>query len=111
MAVECLDLLLQVLVSFHDVVVAESDVVLLLPGYHNLVLNLSLTLVSLIHLLLELSVFAVLDLGLALKIGLVGELAIEVALKSLALYHQPRVVVFCPGKLIVSLLKSLGGTS
>lgn len=57
--VESIKLRFEILVSLHDIVIAEPDIVLLLPCDHYLILNLPVPLLSFIHLLLELSVFGI----------------------------------------------------
>ena len=88
MRIQSVEFRLKVTVSFQNVVVAESEVVLLLSGDHELILNLSMSLFSFVELTLEVSVFGILIFSLTLKIGLVSELAIEVSLKSLRLDHK-----------------------
>ena len=109
--IQGVELGLQVTVSFEDVVVAEAEVVLLLSGNHKLVLDLSGSLLSFVELTLEVSVLGILIFGLALQVGLVGELAVEVSLESLGLNHKSGVVVLGSCQLSGCLLKSLGGSS
>ena len=109
--IQGVELGLQVTVSFEDIVVAEAEVVLLLSRNHKLVLDLSGSLLSFVELTLEVSVLGILIFGLALQVGLVGELAVEVSLESLRLNHKSGVVVLCSCQLSGCLLESLGCSS
>ena len=87
-SVQSTDFSLDVLVSLKQVVVAESDVVLLLSGHEELVLELSESLFSLVLLGSKLSVAGIFVLSLSLQIRLVGELTIKVSLERLSLDHE-----------------------
>lgn len=95
----------QILVSLHDITVTESHIFLFLSGYHQLVLDLSLSLFSLIQLSWEISVLRVFDFGLSLQVSFVGELAIQIALQSLRFNHKSWMVILGSLELCVSSIK------
>ena len=88
MSIQSTDFSLDVLVSLEQVVVAESNVVLLLSGHEELVLELSESLFSFVLLGSKLSVTGIFVLSLSLQVRLVGELAIKISLKRLSLDHE-----------------------
>ena len=102
---------LEVTVSLHQVIVGESEVILLLSGDNQLVIGVSQSVLSLEHLGGEVSVSGILALSLSLKVSLLGELAVEVSLERLGLNHKSRVVILGSHELSLSVLKSLVSSS
>ena len=99
MRLDSFDLGLNILVSLEEVIVAESEVFLLLAAHDESVVNVSEAGLSLKHLRIKLLVSDILILSLPLEVLLLTELAIEVSLKALYLYHESGMVVLGSGKL------------
>ena len=108
---DSVDLSLEVAVSLHEVVIRESEVILLLSGNHELIVGVPQLVLPLKCLGSKISVSGVLSLSLSLEVGLLGELTIKVSLKGLGLNHKSGVVVLGSGKLGLSVLESLVSSS
>ena len=111
MGLEGVDLGLDVLVALEEVVVAESDVVRLLPGHAQLVVDISEARLTLVDLGLQLAVPGVLILGLALQVRLLGQLAVQVSLERLGFYHEAGVLILSSGEIVDGGIEGLVGSS
>lgn len=109
--VESINLRFDVVVALDQVAIVEAKVVLLLAGSSKLIIGSSEHILPLKDLSVQIAVTCIFGLGLSGKVLLVGELAIKVSLKRMDLSVQSSMVVLGAGKLSVSRVKCLAGTS
>ena len=100
MRLEGVDLVSGFSVALHEVIVAESEIFLFFSGNHELLLEVSESLLSFEEVGLELSVSNVLVLSLSLQIRLVAELTVKVSLESLGLDHESGVFILRSGEFV-----------
>ena len=111
MLVQSIDLTFNIVVSIEDVLIVESDIILILSGNHKLIFNSSQSVLPLEDLSGKISVTSILSLGLSSEIRLVGELAIQISLESMDLGVESRVVILGSSHLDVGTVVGLTGSS
>ena len=111
MLVQSIDLTFNIVVSIEDVLIVESDIILILSGNQELLINSSQSVLPLEDLSGKISVTSILSLGLSSEIRLVGELAIQISLESMDLGVESRMVILGSGHLDVGTVVGLTGSS